>query len=130
MVPPLRKFLRREDGGASVEFVLILPVFLLIVALIVDASMLFFRQSQAYRVVQDANRSMSIGRFTTPEETSTFVIAALTPISAGATASSSVSNGIVTTTASLPIADIQLTGLLSAFQGGTVGVTATHVLER
>ena len=112
------------------ELVLVLPVFLLIVALIVDSSMILFRQSQAYRVVQDANRNMSIGRFTTPEETSSFVTAALAPIAPGATAASSVSDGIVITTATMPISGIQITGLLSAFEAGSVGVTATHVLER
>ena len=126
----LRKFLRGQDGGATVELVLVLPVFLLIVALIVDSSMILFRQSQAYRVIQDANRSMSLGRLSTPEETSAFVTSALEPIAPGATAASSVSNGIVITTASMPISGIQITGLLSAFDDGSVGVTATHVLER
>ena len=126
----LRKFLRGHDGGATVELVLILPVFLLIVALVVDSSMLLFRQSQAYRVIQDANRSMSVGRFSTPDETSAFVTSVLAQIAPGATAETSVSGGIVITTASMPISGIQLTGLLSAFDGGSIGVTATHVLER
>ena len=126
----LRRFLRAQDGGATVELVLVLPVFLLIVALVVDSSMLLFRQSQAYRVVQDANRNMSIGRFTTPEETSGFVAAALGEFAPGTTAASSVAQDVVTTTASLPIAEVQITGLLSAFGEGSIAVTATHVLER
>lgn len=122
--------MRQQDGGASIEFVLVLPVFLLIVALIVDASMLLFHQSQAYRVIQDANRNMSIGRFGSPEETSAFVMTTLGGIAPGTTAESIVTDGVVVTTASLPMAGIQLTGLLSAFDDGTIGVTATHVLER
>lgn len=130
MVSTRRKFMRDQDGTATVELVLVLPVFLLIAGLIVDSSMIFFRQSQAYRVVQDANRNMSLGRFTTLEETSAFVEAALAPFAPGTTVASSVSNGVITTTATMPIPAIQITGLLSAFESGVVGVTATHVLER
>jgi Flp pilus assembly protein TadG len=130
MTLSLPRFLRAQDGGASIELIVVLPVFLLIVGLIVDSSMLLLRQGQAYRVIQDANRNMSIGRFASPEETSAFVIASLDPVAPGTTAESIVTNGVIVTMASLPIAGIQITGLLSAFDEGTIGVTATHVLER
>lgn len=126
----LKRRLRDEDGGATVELVLVLPVFLLIVGLIVDASMIFYRQSQTFRIVQDANRSLSIGRLASPEETAALVLSQLAPITAGASAISTVTDGIVTTRVALPVSDIQITGLLTAFQGGTIGVTASHVVER
>ncbi len=72
---------------------------------------------------------MSIGRFTTPEETSAFVAAALGPIAPGVTAASSITNGVVVTTVTMPIPGLQITGLLSAFESGNVYVTASHVLE-
>ena len=112
------------------NYVLILPVFLLVVALIVDSSMIIFRQGQAYRIVQDANRNFSIGRFTSEEETSAFVASALGAIAPGATAESQDLGGIVLTTATMPISGMQISGLLAAFDGSSVSVTASHVLER
>jgi Flp pilus assembly protein TadG len=126
----LRRFSRREDGGATVELILILPVFFLIVGLIVDSSMIFFRQSQVFRIVHDANRNLSIGRLETADEASSQILDAVGPIVPGATAISTVADGIVTTTVSLPLGEVQITGLLNAFQDTTIGVTASHVLER
>ena len=126
----LRTFRRSEDGAATIELVLILPVFLLIVALVVDSSMILFRQAQAYRIVQDANRALSLGRISTADETSALIVAALQPIAPSATATAQIANGIVTTTLTMPLSDIQMTGLLAAFDGGSIGVTASHILER
>lgn len=126
----IRRFFRGEDGSATVELVLVFPIFLMIVALIVDASMIFFRQSQVFRIVQDANRSLSIGRFSSPEETRAFILSAVAPIAPDATVAATVTEGIVVTTVSLPLDEIQITGLLSAFRDAELDVVASHVLER
>ena len=61
----LRRLLRAEEGSATVEVVLWIPFFLFLIALIADASLLFNRQAQMLRDVQNANRAYSVGRLTT-----------------------------------------------------------------
>ena len=62
--PKIKAFFRQEEGGATIEFVLWLPIIFLILLLIVDSSMLFMSRSQAIRVLQDTNRLYSVGQFT------------------------------------------------------------------
>jgi Flp pilus assembly protein TadG len=60
----IKAFLRRDDGSATIEFVLWLPLVMAILLLIVDSSMLFMSRSHAIRVLQDTNRLYSVGQFT------------------------------------------------------------------
>ena len=124
----LRNFLRNDDGSASVELVLVLPVFLAIVGLIVDTSVIFLRQAQVYQVVQDANRSLSVGRFTTTDQVETYVVSQI-PGQAGQ-AASEVVGGIVTTVVQVPAGEMQIMGTLAPFDNFTVSVVASHVMER
>ena len=121
----LRKFFRSDDGSASVELVLVLPVFLAIVGLIVDTSVIFLRQAQVYQVVQDANRSLSVGRFTTTDQVETYVVAQIP-----GQARSEVVSGIVTTVVQVPAGQMQIMGTLAPFDNFTVSVVASHVMER
>ncbi len=50
-----------EEGGVTVEFVIWLPVFLLVMMLTVDVSMVFLAQSRMWDVARDAARRMSLG---------------------------------------------------------------------
>lgn len=56
------RFTRDEDGAVTVEFVLWLPVFFLILMLIVDATMVFSAEARLWTVARDAARQISIHR--------------------------------------------------------------------
>ena len=58
-------FLRRdEDGGTStIEFVLWLPIFILILSIVVDVCFVFLRQAVMYDVAADTARRYAVGRF-------------------------------------------------------------------
>ncbi len=58
----LRSFRAEEGAGVTVEFVLWVPVFLIILALTVDVSMMFLRQANIWYVARDTARQMSIHR--------------------------------------------------------------------
>jgi Flp pilus assembly protein TadG len=122
-------FLKKEDGTATVEAVIWLPLFFLVLFLMVDAAMIFAGQSQALRVVQDANRNMSIGRFRTAAETEAYIEQQLARLSAGVNAISTVTAGVVTTTVSLPARDLQFSGFFIPFMEGTLSVSADHLIE-
>lgn len=110
----LRKRLHRDDGTATVEFVIWLPVILLIFALIADVSLIFGGQAQALRVVQDANRALSIGRFQTIEATETFVLSQIGELSANATIEITVVDGVIFSVLTIPASDLMATGFYNS----------------
>lgn len=52
----MRRFARATDGGVTVEFVLWLPVFLAVLMLATDASLLFLRQSNFWSAARETAR--------------------------------------------------------------------------
>ena len=59
----LKRFRRDERGSATIEAVPWLPLFVIFFVMIADVSLVFFRQTEVLRVVQDGNRALSVGRF-------------------------------------------------------------------
>jgi len=57
----LKDFTDREDGTATVEFALWLPLLALILMFAADASMLMHRQTLIYDAVRDASRQVVTG---------------------------------------------------------------------
>lgn len=68
----LRKFLNDENGAVTVEFVLWVPVFLMLIAAAVDLSTLFMNQSNLWHVTRDAARIVSRHGMT-PAEAETYL---------------------------------------------------------
>lgn len=123
-------FRHAEEGTASVEGVLWVPIFFVIFALMVDTSFIFNGQSHVLRVVQDANRHMSIRRFTTDLEVEAYItdrLAAqkITPKSVDTKSS----NGVVVTTVIVPARQFQMLGLFSSLMNLEVDVSHAHILE-
>lgn len=125
----LRTALSGEEGSASVEAVLWLPLFFLALGLMTDATMVFHGYTQALSVLQDANRALSVGRLDSTAETEAYVEAALTGLTPRAVATSGTSAGVVTTTVVLPAADLQVLGFFENFNTLTLTVSAQHVIE-
>src|SRR5690606_30660330 len=121
-------FVRSESGAATVEAVLWLPMFVMIVALLADVSMMFHGQSRLLRVAQDANRNLSVDRLTTEAEAQDFVIAQLAKVSPNTQATTAISNtGLITTTVSVPLNDLDLFGIAKIFSGARMTVSAQHL---
>jgi Flp pilus assembly protein TadG len=130
----LRRLLRAEEGSATVEVVLWIPFFLFLIALIADASLLFNRQAQMLRDVQNANRAYSVGRLTTPAAVQTALVNDYTPMSSSVTATSTldtsvVSTGIIRTTLSIPARDVNSIGIIASLSNFNLAVTAQHYRE-
>ncbi len=63
LLSAFRKALRKrkdERGSVTVEFVLWVPVFMVIIALTVDVSSMFLRQSNMWQVARDTVRQISL----------------------------------------------------------------------
>lgn len=124
-----------ESGAATVEFVLWLPVMAAIFGLVVDTSIIFGDQSQILRVVQDVNRAVSIGHVPIPND-STRIIAAeamiladIDNIAPNASVETTLSNGIITSTVTIPVSDLSVTNLIDVFHDFDVTVSAQHLSE-
>lgn len=125
----LKRVLRREDGAVTVEVVLWLPILVFLLALMADASLIFGTKAQILRIVQDANRATSIGRFRTTAETVTYIRTNLGGFAANATVTSVVTSGVVSSTVTIPSEDLTATGFFSGMANFNVTINAQHRLE-
>ncbi len=129
-----KAFLRQEGGSSSIEFVLWMPLVVAILLLVVDSSMLFMSRTQAMRVLQDTNRLYSVGQFTgTPAEriakAQTYALNRLHGLSPSATITTTETNRVVRTRATLETAEIAQIGFLGLMIDTEMVVAAEHRVE-
>lgn len=125
----LTRFARKDDGAATIEAVLWIPFFIMLFLLIADVSMIFHGQSKLLRIAQDANRNMSVGRLTTTTDVVSFVKAQVGTFSSDPQATTTVAAGLITTTVSVPMTDLDLFGVSGIFRGVRMTVRAQHLME-
>jgi hypothetical protein len=130
---PLRRaraWLAEESGSATIESVLWLPIFLAFFSLVADTAMVFNNRSLALKLVQDTNRSRAIGRLPTDAAAQTYLQDQIKSLSPSAQASVVTnSSRIVTSRLSIPIREIDATGLFGKFANLQVVVQAQHLTE-
>lgn len=130
----IKTFLRQEGGSATIEFVLWLPIVLAILLLVVDSSMLFMGRSHAIRVLQDTNRLYSVGQFTgTPAERITkaqnYALSRLRGLSPSAVVTTSESNRVVRTRATMETREIAQIGFLGLMIDTEMVVASEYRVE-
>lgn len=124
-----KSLLQDENGSATIEAVLWLPVFIAFFCLIADASFIFFGQNKAYRIVQDANRKLSIGRLSTAAEVEQYIATQFSSFAPNAIIVSDVTGGTITTAALIPASDLVATGLITSLTNASVTIGASHLVE-
>lgn len=125
-----RDFLRSEAGSYTIESVIWLPIYVFVLALMMNVSMVFFNESQILRVVQDSNRSFSVGRITTLEAVEQYVIERIAYLDVTPTVNSQLVDGIIYTNLSIPATDLMPFGMLHKFFAGTnIVVSAQQIVE-
>lgn len=62
-----RRKLKDESGSATVEFALWIPFFVFILMMIIDASMLLFKQADLWKVASDTSRRVAVGEIVLAE---------------------------------------------------------------
>ena len=125
----IKRFSDDDDGSASVEMVLWFPLVMLVFGLLVNVTMLFYSQNEALRAIQDANRSISIGRFSTPAEVEAYIENRLSALLPNATATATVTVGVVTTSVSYPASDMLMLDVFEQLNKVQMGATAAHLIE-
>jgi len=124
-----RKFGNDEDGSTTIEAVLWIPMFAFLTVMIADASFIFYGRAQAMRLIQDGNRAYSVGRLENAAATSTYIATLLSELSPNAMVTTTVSGGIVTSSASIPVDDLVAFGSIPSLNGFTTIVRSQHYLE-
>lgn len=110
---------RDEEGSATIEAVLWMPILLFLFMLAANACLAFFAHSQMMRVLQDVNRSMSVGRIASASEAEQTVRDMLPDYADELTVETTVSNGIIETVASLPVSAVITFHSLDGWIGST-----------
>jgi hypothetical protein len=98
----------------------------------VDSAMIFHGQSKVLRVVQDANRKLSIKSLETDAEAEAYINAQLAAINVTPSRTETLSDmttGIISTLVVVPAREFQILGYFSALTNLQVPVTAQHMRE-
>lgn len=125
-------FRKQEDGATTIEFVLWLPVFALLLALVADTALIMGGQAQVLRVVQDVNRSMSVGRITLAADAQQMILDSIRNIAPSATVTTTYdeATGLISSRVLIPARDLTATGLVASFSNLNVPVFAQHLSEK
>lgn len=119
-----------EEGTATVEAVLWLPLFVFAFGLVFDAAVLFFSEAEAIRVVQEANRLASIGRLETVTDTESYIETHLGHLSLNAKATSSISaNGVISSVVEIPSGELRMLGFFEQLTRVELKVGASQMME-
>ncbi|MGR3271041.1 pilus assembly protein [Thalassococcus profundi] len=125
----IRRITRDEEGSQTVEAVLWLPVFVMFLSLVIDVSMVFNRQSEFNRIVQDANRSYATGRLGSEDAAEAFIKTALGNFGASATVTTSLIDGIIFTRLTVPVTDLMPINSFPIFRDRDVVVANQQLAE-
>lgn len=127
----LRRYVAEdEEGGTTtIEFVLWLPIFILILSLVIDVCFVFLGQAVMYDVASDAARRVAIGR--PVAETTTYALDKATFL--GATPTVEISdppvNGAYTVTIKHQLDQIDVVGILGFVAGQEISAVVTQLKE-
>jgi Flp pilus assembly protein TadG len=125
----IRKFVADERGNATIEAVIWVPTFVAVLLLVVDVSMIFNGQARLFRLVQDTNRALSVGRLQTTTQAEEKIKSSLAGTTSDPIVKTSITDGIITTTLSVPAKDLDIVGYFSALKAARVTVSSQHYVE-
>jgi hypothetical protein len=126
----IRRFLQCQSGSYTIETVIWLPIYIFILVLTINVSMVFFNESQILRVVQDSNRSFAVGRINSLEAAEQYVIDRLAYLNVTPAVNSQLVDGIIYTNLSIPATQLMPFGMLHTFFANTnIVVSAQQIVE-
>ncbi|MZR11720.1 hypothetical protein GQE99_01640 [Maritimibacter sp. DP07] len=125
----VRSFARDTRGSATIEFVLWVPIVVSMFCLIVNVTVLYFSQNEVLRVIQDANRNLSVGRLSSESEAEAFVQERISEKLPNAVVDSTISDGTVTTIVSYPASDLVFFNMFKQITGLHLSASAGHLIE-
>ena len=129
----VKRFADDDRGSATIESLLWFPLFIYLLVLITDVSFIFYGKAQALRIVQDGNRSYSVGYpgTSTPAETQSFIRTQLLSLDSDPTVATTYdgSTGLIETTVSLSATELMAVGFIPGFGDFEFEIRAQHYKE-
>ena len=122
-------FVKRDEGGMTVEAVLWMPVFTFALVMVADAAAIFMNQARILQVVQDANRAYVVNKITTTAGIKTEVESRISGFAPGAVATPVQSGGYIVTSVAVGAGDLDLSGISGVFSNANITISAQHLLE-
>ena len=122
------RFVRREDGAATIEAILWLPMFFYILALSVDVTMVFHGYSRVIRAVVDVNRGLSVGRITSIDEGKTKIKSILSNYK-NVSADIAIVDGVVVTNVAVPVSSMVVLGAVTPMMNKYIQVKTQQYVE-
>lgn len=129
-VSRLHRFWKDEEGSFTIEAVIWMPIFAIVLAVVVNVSLVFFSESQILRVVQDANRAFSLGRLDSTEAAETYISKKLAYLEATLDIQTTLNDGVIRTVLSSPATDLMpMSFMRGKFSNVQIIVAADHIVE-
>ncbi|WP_375175686.1 TadE/TadG family type IV pilus assembly protein [Pseudooceanicola sp.] len=125
----LHRYRTSEEGSATIETLIWLPVFVWVLVMIINASLILYQKNVAFRIVQDANRILSTGYMRTTAETESYISSHITGFAPGATVSTTIDNGVVTSDVSYQISNLFMPHVVDDLLNIRVNISAQHFME-
>jgi Flp pilus assembly protein TadG len=123
-----RGIVGNEEGSATVEAVIWLPVLFYVLALSIDVTMVFHGYSRVIRVVEDVNRGISIGRIKTIDEGKAKIAANLSSYK-NVKSTISIVDGVVVTNVSVPVTSLVVIGAVKPMLDKNIAIKTQQYVE-
>jgi Flp pilus assembly protein TadG len=123
-----QSFLDDERGTATIEFVFMVPLFVTLVLLITDASLLFLRHTSLMNVSRDTARIVSRHAMS-PEEAEIYAASAAETGASSATADVTIADGFVTVVITSDAASSAPFGIIKFAVGDKITAVAISTME-
>ena len=124
----MKRFRKDSEGSVTVEFVMWVPVFALILLLVVDASVVFMTQSNYWSVSRDTARLVARHAMTA-DAAETYAVNNALWRNVSPTVAVNIDNATVTVTVGAPSSRIAPFGVLGFAVGSMVSASITQTLE-
>ena len=124
----VRSFLSEEKGTSTIEFVVLLPLFTMILLLVADASMLFLRHTSLMNVSRDAARIVARHGMT-PAQAKGYAENRTSSVASLATAEVTIQNGFVTVVITADSASSAPFGIITFAVGDVIAGRAISTME-
>jgi Flp pilus assembly protein TadG len=124
----LIRFGREHSGSITVEFVIWIPVFLVIMGFIADATSLYLMQADMWNVARDTARRMTTGQLSAPAAQTYAASALLYPNRPYTVTATQGTDDVVEI--SIPVQNASIFGVLAAFGGFSNSILDAKVTMR
>lgn len=118
-----------EDGGATVEVIVWMPFFVVLVSFVAETALIFGGKARILRVMQDVNRAVSVGRVRDLDLAEQMIRDQISNMSPRAQVTTAVVNGVIQSQVVVYITDFSSLSLIDAFDNVTMTVVAQHFAE-